>query len=392
MRSNIHHIQPTYLFILTLTFMSCGVSHSKPEGEETRTVMVESPEKSSQKIMLALILDTSNSMDGLIEQAKSQLWSIVNELSEAKCDDGARPSLEIALFEYGNDDLPSSEGYIRMVSNLTNDLDEISSELFKLNTNGGDEYCGQVINKSIHKLDWSNSKADLKMIFIAGNEAFNQGRYSYKVACNLANEKGIIVNTIFCGAFQEGVNTFWKSGADLTGGSYMSIEQDRKTVYIKTPHDDEIDRLNAELNKTYIHYGNQGKNKKEMQLVEDENAGSYSQANRVKRAISKSSHVYKNSSWDLVDASKENESVVMDVEEKYLPQEMQGMSDSQRKEYVYEQSAKREKLQEEIQRLSMKRKQYIVENQSTEEAKNTLDQVMISAIKEAAKTKQLIFN
>ena len=39
--------------------------------------------------MLALLLDTSNSMDGLIDQAKSQLWKIVNELAAAKCDDGS---------------------------------------------------------------------------------------------------------------------------------------------------------------------------------------------------------------------------------------------------------------------------------------------------------------
>lgn len=30
-------------------------------------------------IQLALLLDTSNSMDGLIDQARSRLWQIVNE-------------------------------------------------------------------------------------------------------------------------------------------------------------------------------------------------------------------------------------------------------------------------------------------------------------------------
>ena len=59
-------------------------------------------EKSSIKV--ALILDTSNSMDGLIDQAKSQLWSVVNELAKARCD-GQIPDLEIALYEYGNDQL-----------------------------------------------------------------------------------------------------------------------------------------------------------------------------------------------------------------------------------------------------------------------------------------------
>jgi hypothetical protein len=42
-----------------------------------------------QTIMIALLLDTSNSMDGLIDQAKSQLWKIVNEVAAAKTGDGA---------------------------------------------------------------------------------------------------------------------------------------------------------------------------------------------------------------------------------------------------------------------------------------------------------------
>ncbi|HRW99294.1 MAG TPA: hypothetical protein P5280_07375, partial [Cyclobacteriaceae bacterium] len=70
---------------------------------------INSPAK-DQQIMLALLLDTSNSMDGLIDQAKSQLWKIVNELAAAKCGDGSRPNIKIALYEYGNDGLPSSEG------------------------------------------------------------------------------------------------------------------------------------------------------------------------------------------------------------------------------------------------------------------------------------------
>src|SRR5687768_12616138 len=55
-----------------------------------------------QTIMLALLLDTSNSMDGLIDQAKSQLWKIANELAAAKSSDGSRPNIKIALYEYGN--------------------------------------------------------------------------------------------------------------------------------------------------------------------------------------------------------------------------------------------------------------------------------------------------
>jgi len=370
---------------MLILLLSCNITPS--EGENTTI----SETSSKQKIMLSLLLDTSNSMDGLIDQAKSQLWTIVNELATAKGEDNVKPDINIALFEYGNSGLPSSEGYIRMVAPLTDDLDEISEKLFGLTTNGGDEFCGQVIQRSTNQLDWSASKADLKMIFIAGNEPFTQGNVSYDVACHLAKEKDIVVNTIFCGNYNEGVNSSWRAGALITGGSYMSIEQNKKTVFIKTPYDDKIDKLNDALNDTYIYYGTQGMLKKEKQIRQDKNAASYGSANKVKRAISKSSHAYKNSSWDLVDAAEDEEFVIAEVEEESLPQEMKGLNTAERKAFVKAKAEKRKKIQKEIQELSVKRKQFIADNQSQEAKEGMLDAVMIKSIKDMARKKNLTF-
>jgi len=102
-----------------------------------------------QTILMALLLDTSNSMGGLIDQAKSQLWKIVNEVAAAKSGDGKQPNIKIALYEYGNDGLSSNEGYIRQVSALSEDLDVMSEKLFSLSTNGGNEFCGQVIKTAL---------------------------------------------------------------------------------------------------------------------------------------------------------------------------------------------------------------------------------------------------
>jgi hypothetical protein len=372
------------MFMTSAILLSCEPARSEPTTSSTEKPGTEK----DQTIMLALLLDTSNSMDGLIDQAKSQLWKIVNELAGAKCDDGARPNIKIALYEYGNDGLPSSEGYVRLVSPLTSDLDVISEKLFALRTNGGNEYCGYVINTSLKQLEWSASKADLKMIFIAGNEPFTQGPIPYQTACALAKEKDVVVNSIFCGPFSEGVETSWKNGASLTNGTYMSIEQDRKTVYIPSPYDEKIDALNDQLNKTYIYYGKSGSYKKEQQELQDSNAESYGQSNKVERAVSKSSHAYKNSTWDLVDAAKDDEKVVTQTNEEYLPKEMKGMTIEQRKVYVKEKSAERENVQKEIQVLSEKRKQYITSH-STSENETSLDATMLKAIKEKGKTKNL---
>ena len=238
-----------------------------------------------QTIMLALLLDTSNSMDGLIDQAKSQLWKIVNELAAAKTSNGSRPNITIALYEYGNDGLPALEGYIRQVSPFTQDLDVISEKLFALTTNGGNEFCGHVIKTSLNQLAWSSSPEDVKMIFIAGNESFTQGEVPYRAACSMAKEKNVIVNTIFCGNFSEGVESGWKTGAVITGGSYMSIEQNNRTVYIPTPYDEKIEAMNERLNNTYVFYGKEGSARKQLQSLQDKNAGSYGLSNMFARSI-----------------------------------------------------------------------------------------------------------
>src|SRR5947199_10658594 len=86
-------------------------------------------EQDAPKIQLAILLDTSSSMDGLIGQAKTQLWKVVNAFTNARRD-GVKPRLEIALYEYGNDSLPAENGYIRQVMQLTTDFGTVSEKLF----------------------------------------------------------------------------------------------------------------------------------------------------------------------------------------------------------------------------------------------------------------------
>ena len=69
-------------------------------------------------------------------------------------------------------------------------------------------------------------------------------------------------------------------------------------------------------------------------MREDNNAASYSQSNKVKRAISKSKHVYKNDSWDLVDAQKDSGFDLSKIKSEDLPEEMKSMSLTERKTYV----------------------------------------------------------
>jgi len=351
---------------------------------------VENKKESNNTVKIALLLDTSNSMDGLINQAKAQLWDIVNEFTHAKCGNETRPKLQIALYQYGNDNLSSREGYIQQVINFSSDLDEISEKLFSLTTNGGEEYCGAVINTSLKQLEWGKNPDNLKMIFIAGNEPFTQGKLNYKDAVTDAKEKDIVVNTIFCGNYEQGINTEWKRGATLTGGEYIAIDHNRQVVHIDTPYDDIIIKLNSKLNKTYISYGHLGVEKSRKQVAQDSNAAEMEEGVAVKRAVSKSSRLYKNSSWDLVDASDDKDFDVSEIKQDELPKELKGKSDLEITFYIEEKKSERGKIQKEIQELNEKREAFIAKNQD-KDSKGELENAMLGAIKRQAAQKNYKF-
>ena len=343
----------------------------------------------SNIVQLAILLDTSNSMDGLIDQAKSQLWKIVNEMSRSK-KEGETINLYVALYEYGNDNLSPQEGYVRLITPLTNDLDKISEELFKLQTNGGSEYCGTVISEAVKDLKWTEDSEELKLIFIAGNEPFTQGDTDFKIACKDAISKGIIINTIYCGDFNEGVQTNWKDGADLADGNYININQDEQIVHIDTPYDDELVELGQKLNETYIAYGYYGDEYKKRQEEQDMNAGNQAPEVLVERTVTKGSGQYKNKSWDLVDADKEGEVKIEELEEDALPEEMKDMTVEERKAYVDEKANEREKIQKKINELDNQRRNFIADKLSDGED-NTLDAAMLKIIREQAAEKNYEF-
>ena len=169
----------------------------------------------------------------------------------------------------------------------------------------------------------------------------------------------------------------------------MSIEQNTKTVYVPTPYDDQIAALNNKLNATYVYYGALGKYKKEQQIVQDNNAASYGLANVAERSFCKSSHAYKNSSWDLVDAAKDNEKVITETKSDDLPEEMSTMSLEQRKVYIKQKSEERTKIQVEIQSLNEKRQQHIFKNTPQSSKDKMLDASMMKAIREQGSAKNL---
>src|SRR5689334_24370091 len=121
------------LFKPAIAFVSSWLILSFSSPVKPTLAKTTPPKKATPKIQAAILLDVSNSMDGLINQAKAQLWNMVSVMGKAKCD-GVTPQIEIALYEYGRTNNDVNKGYVKQISAFTSDLDKLSQNLFSLTT------------------------------------------------------------------------------------------------------------------------------------------------------------------------------------------------------------------------------------------------------------------
>lgn len=369
----------------------------KPVEKNKNSLPAASPQLPAvhphKKIQVAVLLDVSNSMDGLIGQAKAQLWNMVSVLGKATCNEVA-PEVELALYEYGRPANNARSGYVKQINYFTKDLDEVSRNLFRLTTNGGDEYCGHVMYSSLTSLEWDSDPDNYKVIFIAGNEDFLQGDISYTKACAEAKKKGVIINTIYCGDRNQGIREHWNLGSECGIGSFTNINQNAEMVDIATPYDDELFALNNRLNGTYIGYGRSGKESLSKQAEVDKLNYSMNKSAAAQRVSVKSKkQLYNNSGWDLVDASQSDPAILEKVALSTLPDSLKTKSRAEIKQIVTTKSQERTTIQKEIAAVSAKREAFIAREKtrrSTKTNEPTLESEIEKIIRQQAKKYNLV--
>ncbi|MCA9709761.1 MAG: VWA domain-containing protein [Myxococcales bacterium] len=320
-------------------------------------------------------------MDGLIDQARSQLWGVVNALDGATLH-GERPTLEIALYEYGNSELPVEGGFIRQVSAFTPELDRVSEALFALDTIGGSEHAGQAIARTLDELPWTGE--GLEVIYIAGNEEFDQGPVDWRAAIERARARGIVVNTVDCTEGQP--DSGWLEAAALAGGRFLQIDQSAVAEHIPAPQDERIARLGELLNRTYVGYGRDGEWGMSNQMAQDANSARFGSASSIARAITKSSSSYHNPSWDLVDAI-DTETITLDeLDRDSLPAEIRHLSDTALRGWLADKRQARSDIQAELAQLAEARAAHVAAVRAERDrGAERLDTAIVRSIVEQAR-------
>jgi Mg-chelatase subunit ChlD len=309
------------------------------------------------KIEVTFVLDTTQSMSGLIAGAKQKIWSIAHQIVSG------RPSPAIKLGLIGFRD--RGDAYVTKAFELTDDLDLIYGHLVEFQAQGGGdtpESVNQALHEAVTKFPWSKDPATLKIIFLVGDAPPHMDYpddVKYPETIKLATKAGIIINTIQCGAMRT-TTPVWQEIAALAGGEYVQIDQSGGMTVMSTPVDIELSRLSAELTRTVVPYGDAAKQR---EVVSKASVARDASADRVlflnvDRAEFGAKVVVTGEGeliWDVVNRKVKLE----EIPENDLPVQMKSMTIEQRKSFVEEQFTKRKDLQTKVDALSVQRDNYV---------------------------------
>ena len=364
---------------------------SEVDSSSTPSTTIADAAATTEFVDIVICLDTSGSMDGLINAARQKLWAIINDLALAD----PTPKLRVALLSYGNDGHASENGWVKVETDFTEDLDKVSQMLFGLTTNGGTELVGRVVQTAAQELDWHPSTDALKIVLVAGNESADQDQQApFREVCKDTISQGIMINSIYCvyhGDSAEVANE-WKDVARLADGQFATIDQNNTAVVIATPYDDALIEKSAALNHTYLWFGEGGAMACDNQWEQDANAATMNKAAAASRAQTKAGYFY-SSSWDLVDALRNEQIKLEEIAEEELPETMQTMTLDARIAHVEEMGTERAKIQKEIDELNAKRQKFVTAEQMRQQASGTnqFDLIIRNAIRQQAMSRGFSF-
>ena len=205
--------------------------------------------------------------------------------------------------------------------------------------------------------------------------------------------RGIVVNTVFCGNYNEGITTNWKDGSVLGRGEYMNIDSNRVIVIDQTPYDNEILILGQRMNATFIFYGAEGRAYSERQSAMDKCAQAEAPAGaNMERALFKAKGQYSSAAKaDAVGMVRQQGVAVTSLKKEELPAEMRGMSAKDMEKYIADKEGERKKIQARIGELEEKRRQHLAHSAKNGNNAASLDEAIVAAVKKQAQDKKFEF-
>ncbi|HKR05778.1 MAG TPA: hypothetical protein VJY62_14180, partial [Bacteroidia bacterium] len=188
-----------------------------------------------------------------------------------------RTELRIALVGYGRPSFGSSDGYVKVITELSNEFDRSSYNLFQLKAmiEKGDQFVPNALFETFKELKWSKDPAAEKIVFLIGNGSVYTGSINLADICEEYKKNNIRINTIFISQSKRILTQLagYKKIASETGGKFCIMDASSRQVINKAPQISPLVLgLNDSLNKTFMFYSKDAEERKKFLYESDKNA------------------------------------------------------------------------------------------------------------------------
>jgi Mg-chelatase subunit ChlD len=311
------------------------------------------------EVEVVFCLDTTGSMGGLIDAAKKKIWSISNQIAGGT----PTPRLKVGLVAYRD----RGDVYITKVTDLTDDLDAIHSQLMSFRAEGGGdtpESVNQALHEAVTKISWSKDKKTLKIIFLVGDAPPHMDYaddVKYPETCKLAVKNDIIINTVQCGN-DPATRDVWQTICRSAEGSYVQIDaRGGPVVVVTTPFDADLAKINGELSTTTLCFGDE-KSQRRAEAQKAANLALPAPVQADRAAFYANS--MRGASYDLLECVKNKKVKLEDLKKDQLPPELRRLSLKEQRAYLDKLDQRRTELNRQARELDKKRAAFVAKKQA----------------------------
>jgi hypothetical protein len=306
------------------------------------------------QVDLVFALDTTGSMSGLIEGAKTKIWSIASFVARAQ----PTPEVRVGLVAYRD----VGDAYVTRVYDLDDDLDRVYRRLLSFRADGGGdgpEHVARALHEAVHKMSWSpQTNTSVRLIYLVGDAPPHldyQDGFDYARAARAAASKGISIHAIRCGTDPE-TATYWRRIASLGHGEFLTIDQDGGMRARHTPYDEELARLHDKVDDTVIAYGAGGA---AMRASVAAAAAAPAEAKAARAGFMAAKKEKVGALDDLVEGMASGKVDVAKMPAADLPSSLAALPAEKRRERLAETAKERSALMDRISKLSAERDAYL---------------------------------
>lgn len=320
------------------------------------------------EVEVVFCLDTTGSMSGLIDAAKQKIWAISNQIASGN----PTPRVKIGLVAYRD----RRDRYVTKITDLTDDLDAIHTQLMSFQAQGGGDFpesVNQALHEAVTKISWGKNKKTLKIIFLVGDAPPHMDYpddVKYPETCKLAASRDIIINTVQCGN-HAATREHWEKICRLAEGSYVQIDAGGgPVVTVATPFDAELAKINTELSRNTLVYGDGRRQEAGKKQIERNVA-------LPKAAAADRAAFYANSargaSYDLLESIKNKKVKLEDIKKEHLPPELQKLDLKGQRAFLEKLDKERTELNKKARDLDKKRTAFVAKKQAADQKNRARD-------------------